>query len=53
MHDMADLACASEIAWIAMIANIMMYPGLENFRYFWVLLALLGGLSRIAADRGR
>jgi O-antigen ligase len=51
MRDMADLACASEIAWIAMVANIMMYPGLENFRYFWVLLAVVGGLSRIAADR--
>jgi O-antigen ligase len=43
-----DLACAAEIAWVSMIANIMMYPGLENFRYFWVLLALIGGLSRLA-----
>jgi hypothetical protein len=50
-HDMADLACAAEIAWVAMIANIMMYPGLENFRYFWVLLALIGGLSRVAVDK--
>jgi hypothetical protein len=33
-----------------MIANIMMYPGIENFRYFWVLLALIGGLSRVAGS---
>jgi O-antigen ligase len=48
---LAALARGAEIAWVAMAANNLMYPALESFRYFWVLLAVIIGLSRIDADQ--
>jgi hypothetical protein len=50
-RQMLDLAAASEVALLSYIASIAMYPGVENFRYFWVLLALIGALSRVWADQ--
>jgi hypothetical protein len=49
-RQMLDLAAASEVALLSYIASSAMYPGMENFRYFWVLLALIGALSRVCAD---
>ena len=48
---MLDLAAASEVALVSYIASAAMYPGVENFRYFWVLLALIGALSRVRSDQ--
>lgn len=50
-RQMLDLATASEVALLSYIASSAMYPGMENFRYFWVLLALIGAMSRIWADQ--
>jgi O-antigen ligase len=44
------LAQAAEVAWVALAFNMAFYPHLATFRYFWVLLAVIGGLSRVAAD---
>jgi O-antigen ligase len=48
---MLRIAQATEIAWAALAVNNLMYPLLETFRYFWVLLALIGALARVAADQ--
>lgn len=48
---MLDMAHAAEIAWVAMAANNMMYPGLDSFRYYWVLLALIVAFGRIAYEQ--
>jgi hypothetical protein len=45
-----DLTHAAEVAWIGLAINIAMYPQLDRYRYFWLLLAFIGCLSRIAAD---
>lgn len=50
-YPMLDLAHASEVALVAMIVNNMMYPGLDRYRYFWVLIALIVAISRVAADQ--
>jgi len=50
-RDMFALACAAEIAWLAMTVNNVLYPGLDNYRYFWVLLAVIGAIVRVAADQ--
>lgn len=47
---LTNLAHAAEVAWIGLIVNIAMYPQLDRYRYFWLLLAFIGGLSRLAAD---
>lgn len=46
-----SLAHAAEAAWIGMACNIAFYPDLATFRYYWVLLAVAGGLSRIVTDQ--
>jgi O-antigen ligase len=45
-----DLAHAAEVAWIGLTVNVAMYPQLDKYRYFWLLLAFIGCLSRIADD---
>jgi O-antigen ligase len=47
------VAQAAEAAWVPLSLNIFFYPSLANFRYFWVLLALIGALSHVAADQSR
>ena len=49
--DMLDATAAAEVALVSYIASIAMYPGVENFRYFWVLLALVGALTRVYSDQ--
>ncbi|HEU5101270.1 MAG TPA: O-antigen ligase family protein [Roseiflexaceae bacterium] len=47
-----DIALAAEITWIAMACNMLLYPIVDaTFRYFWVLLALIGALSRVRLDQ--
>ena len=50
-RSLLDLADAAEVALASYIVSVAMYPGVENFRYFWVLLALIGALSRVWADQ--
>lgn len=50
-RELLDYAVAAEASWLALAANLMLYPLLHNFRYVWVLLALIGMLARIAADQ--
>jgi hypothetical protein len=45
------LANAAEVAWVGLAVSIAFYPHLATFRYFWILLAAVGGLSRVAADQ--
>ncbi|MBC8159739.1 MAG: O-antigen ligase family protein [Roseiflexaceae bacterium] len=46
-------AYAAEAAWLAIVADLMLYPLMHNFRYFWVLIAIIGALGRVAADQKR
>jgi hypothetical protein len=50
--ELLDITAAAEVALVSYIASIAMYPGVENFRYFWVLLALVGALTRVCVDQG-
>ncbi len=47
-----DLASAVEIAWVMQAFTILLYPALNtSYRYCWVVLAVIGALTRIAADQ--
>lgn len=49
---LADLAHAAEIAWVSLAFNMLLYPVVDaTFRYVWVLFALIGALSHVAATR--
>ena len=51
-RSLLDIAQAAEITWIAMAFNMLLYPVVDaTFRYFWVLLALIGALSRVRLDQ--
>lgn len=51
-RSLLDMTYALEAVWVAMIVDLMLYSILDtSFRYFWVLLALVGALSRVAADQ--
>jgi hypothetical protein len=51
-RSLLDIAQAAEITWIAMACNMLLYPIVDaTFRYFWVLLALIGALSRVRLDQ--
>ncbi|NTU86401.1 MAG: O-antigen ligase family protein, partial [Chloroflexales bacterium] len=48
-----DLAHAAEVAWVALIFDMAFYPVVDTiFRYHWVLLAVVAGLTRVALDQG-
>lgn len=49
-RELLDYAYAAEVVWLALLADLMLYPLMHNFRYFWVLVAITGALARVAAD---
>jgi len=49
--DLLDLANAAEIVLVAMAVNMMLYPIVHNNRYFFLLLAIIGALHRVALDQ--
>lgn len=48
--ELADLSRGTMLALIGLAAAMSMYPIVENFRYFWLLLGLAAALSRIQVE---
>lgn len=48
--EMLNIAHAAEVAWVATAASLMLYPTVDQLRYFWLLLALIGGVARVGRD---
>lgn len=46
--EMVDVSLGTLIAFIGLAAAMTMYPIVDNFRYFWLLLGLSAALIRIA-----
>lgn len=50
-RSLVGIASATEIAWVVTAFNMLLFPMVDaTFKYFWLLLALVGALSRLRAD---
>ena len=49
-RELADIASASQIAFIGIACAMLAYPMLESFRYFWLLVSMACALGRLEKE---